>query len=188
MKRVWCGRRRADKLPIEHRADCAAQCILQVRLANDSARQRVAGFVMDACMGCRRRAAMTVRAAGVCCLHPRRGAGAIVGDPASLPPLSEPRRRVISCWTGGASGHLAGAGCAARSYRSGSLTNRRIRKVCRSGRPQVPGLLANHSRPDSSCRRDSSRRNTGRGSSRRSTGRHNSHMSCSRSRHRLGTS
>jgi hypothetical protein len=69
--------------------------------------------------------------------------------------------------------------------RSGPLTNspraaRRIHKVCRSGRPQVPGSLANRSRrmPESSCRRDSSRRNTGWGSSRRGTGRHNSHMRC----------
>jgi hypothetical protein len=36
-----------------------------------------------------------------------RGAGNGLDDPASRPPLSEPRRRVMSCWTGGASGRRA---------------------------------------------------------------------------------
>jgi len=71
-----------------------------------------------------------------------------------------------------------------RAFTNSPKAASRIRKVCRSERPRVLGLLANHSRhmPDSS-RRGNSRRKAVRHS--RKPVRHNSRRRCSRSRHRL---
>jgi hypothetical protein len=108
-------------------------------------------------------------------------------------------------WGGCASHHLGWVSDPRRilrpckpSFKKGlefPLTNspraaRRIRRAGKSWQPQVPGLLANDSRrrPDSSCSRDHSRRNTGRlhNSHMRYRDRPHIHMRCSRSRHRSG--